>query len=300
MKIAAIILAYNESMHLERCLNNIRQLTNTIYVIDSDSTDNTKFIAKKYGASVLNNPWVNHSKQFNWALSSIKLISHIDWIIKVDADEYLSDKLINEIQIKVKDPKLDYDGFLFIRKIIFQGSLISYGGISSIKTLRLFRYGKGQCENRWMDEHIKIDGLTQTLKGEIIDENLNSLTWWTDKHNKYASREAVDLLNLEYHFIPHDSVASLEIKNSVGIKRWVKEHIYARLPSGFRAISYFLYRYFIRLGFLDGSVGFTFHFLQCFWYRYLVDAKVAEVKRYMKKENVDAAIAIEKLFGIKL
>lgn len=137
----------------------------------------------------------------------------------------------------------------------FQGRLMRHGGIFPVRALRLFRHGRGQCENRWMDEHIKVAGLTVDFRGELIDDNLNSLTWWTDKHNKYASREAVDLLNLQYHFMPQDSVASLRGGKQAGVKRWVKEVVYARLPGGFRAFAYFFYRYVLRLGFLDGAGG---------------------------------------------
>jgi len=169
-----------------------------------------------------------------------------------------------------------------------------------VRVLRLFRYGRGECENRWMDEHIKVAGATMDFEGELIDDNLNSLTWWIDKHNKYASREAVDLLNLEHGFMPHDSVAQLRGGSQVGFKRWLKERVYARLPGGFRAFAYFFYRYVIRLGFLDGQAGTAFHFLQGFWYRYLVDAKVAEVRRYMRNRGCDVRVAIEQVLGVKV
>ncbi|MDS4026367.1 MAG: glycosyltransferase family 2 protein, partial [Candidatus Contendobacter sp.] len=107
-------------------------------------------------------------------------------------------------------------------------------------------------------------------------------------------------LNLEYGFMPHDSVASLRSGSQAGVKRWIKENVYARLPSGSRALVYFLYRYVIRLGFLDGRPGFTFHFLQGFWYRYLVDAKVAEVKRYMQTTDCDVVVTIERVLGIRI
>ncbi len=151
-----------------------------------------------------------------------------------------------------------------------------------------------------MDEHIKVTGATEEFRGEIIDDNLQSLTWWTAKHNGYASREAVDLLNLKYRFMPHDSVASLKNASQAGIKRWIKESIYLRLPGGLRAFSYFFYRYIVRLGFLDGSSGTAFHLLQGFWYRYLVDAKIAEVERYIATHRCDPMEAIEQVLEIKL
>ena len=151
-----------------------------------------------------------------------------------------------------------------------------------------------------MDEHIKVSGTTANFMSNIIDDNLNSLTWWTAKHNNYASREAVDLLNLKYSFMPQDSVASLKTGNQVGVKRWLKESVYVRMPRGLRAFAYFFYRYFLRLGFLDGSMGTVFHVLQGFWYRYLVDAKVAEVERHMNQHNCDSKTAIVQVLGIKI
>ena len=138
------------------------------------------------------------------------------------------------------------------------------------------------------------------FQGELFDDYLYSLTWWTDKHNRYASREAVDMLNLKYGFMTVDSVASLSGGSQAGVKRWIKERVYARLPRGLRAFAYFFYRYVIRLGFLDGQAGTAFHFLQGFWYRYLVDAKVAEVERYMRDKDVDIATAIADVLEIRV
>jgi hypothetical protein len=78
----------------------------------------------------------------------------------------------------------------------FLGRPIRWGGVFPVRILRLFWHGKGRCEDRWMDEHILVEGQTAGFAGEIIDDNRNSLTWWTEKHNAYPSREVVDLLNL--------------------------------------------------------------------------------------------------------
>jgi hypothetical protein len=199
-------------------------------------------------------------------------------------------------------PTLDDEtvGIHFFRKICFQGKLIRHGGVGHNKVLRLFRYGHGKSEARWMDEHIKIEGMCIDLSGCIIDDNLNSVSWWIDKHNNYASREAVDLLNLKYQFATLDSVSDAATKSAIGKKRWIKEHLYAKLPLGMRSFSYFFYRYILLAGFLDGSVGTQFHFLQAFWYRFLVDIKFAEAERYMKVNAVSPEVAIDHVLGIKL
>jgi glycosyltransferase involved in cell wall biosynthesis len=298
MKLTAIILTYNESQHLARCITSLTGIVNEVVVVDCYSTDETLVIAKANGARTLQHAWVNYADQFNWALSQID--SKPDWILRIDADEYLTPVLASEIRSQISGLAREIDGVYCSRRMTFQRKPIRYGGVFPVRVLRLFRYGRGQCENRWMDEHIKVPGPTVDFKGEIIDDNLNTLTWWTDKHNKYASREAVDLLNLEYRFIPYDSVANLLGGKQAGVKRWLKEVIYARLPGGFRAFAYFFYRYVIRLGFLDGYAGTSFHFLQGFWYRYLVDAKVAEVRRYMSEHNSTVVDAIERVLDITI
>lgn len=298
MKLIAIILTLNEAHHLPRCLASLNGVVDAVLVADSFSTDDTLRIAQEYGARVVQHPFVNQATQFNWALTQLN--ADADWVLRIDADEVLTPALAAEIRERLPSLGPDIDGAFCGRRMTFQGQRIHFGGLFPIRVLRLFRTGRGQCENRWMDEHIKVAGLTVDFQHELIDDNLNSLTWWTDKHNRYASREAVDLLNLEYGFMPHDSVASLRGGNQAGVKRWVKEKVYARLPGGLRAFAYFFYRYVIRLGFLDGQAGTAFHFLQGFWYRYLVDAKVAEVKRHMQTTGCDAVTAIERVLDIRL
>ncbi len=298
MRLTAIILTFNEEQHLARCITSLKGIASEIIVADCFSTDGTLDIACANGARVIQHEWVNHAVQFNWALT--QLTADTDWVLRVDADEYLTPDLIAEIQSTLPGIGPEIDGVYCSRRMTFQGRLIRHGGVFPARVLRLFRYGRGQCENRWMDEHIKVAGKTVDFKGEMIDDNLNSLTWWTEKHNKYASREAVDLLNLEYGFMPHDSVASLHDGKQTGVKRWIKEEVYALLPGGFRAFAYFFYRYVIRMGFLDGQAGTAFHFLQGFWYRYLVDAKVFEVKRYMRDTHADVVEAIDRVLGVKL
>lgn len=298
MKLVAIILTLNESRHLPRCLDSLRGVVDEVMVADCFSTDETLAMAEAQGARVIQKSWVNYANQFNWALTQLE--PDTDWVLRIDADEYLTPELAAEIRERLPSLGDDIDGVVCGRRMTFQGRMIQYGGVFPIRVLRLFRYGRGECENRWMDEHIKVAGPTVDFKGELIDDNLNSLTWWTDKHNRYACREAVDLLNLEYGFMPHDSVASLGSRSQAGMKRWLKESVYARLPGGARALAYFVYRYVLRLGFLDGRAGASFHVLQGFWYRYLVDAKVAEVKRYMGDHGVDVRTAIVEVLGVKV
>ena len=299
MKITVVILTYNEEVHLERCFLSVLPVTSDIYVVDSYSNDRTVEIAEKYSAKVLQNKWENnHATQFNWALD--RLPADSGWIIRLDADEVLDQTLIESLNQELPALKSEVAGIYCDRKICFQGKLIQFGGVGKNKVIRIFKQGMGRSEARWMDEHIKVDGRCIQLPGSIIDNNLNSLAWWIEKHNNYSSREAVDLLNLKYDLFTSSSVTSNASSSSIGRKRWVKENIYTKIPGGLRAFAYFIYRYIFRLGFLDGAIGTQFHFFQAWWYRYLVDAKIAEVERYSKKYQISIDRAIFKVLGIQL
>lgn len=303
MKLTVIILTYNEEIHLERCLRSALQLTPHVVVVDCFSTDRTVEIAQAFGAMVLQRSWDgSHSTQVNWALEQLAFLPYeTEWVMRIDADEVLTTRLIEQIHGAIANASVIVKGISCIRQMKFQGKLIRFGGVGSNRVMRLFRYGFGESESRWMDEHIKIDGVTMALSGVMIDDNLRSLAWWIEKHNGYSSREAVDLLNLEYQLVKQNSVAALNLsQSSIGLKRWIKENIYAKLPGGARAFSYFLWRYVVMLGFLDGGRGTQFHFFQALWYRYLVDCKVAEVKRYMKEHNASPALAIKQVLGVDL
>lgn len=295
--LTVVILTYNEERHVARAIGSVRDVAQRIVAVDSGSDDRTTEIARGLEAEVLSNPWRNHATQFNWALD--QLADQTEWVLRLDADEIVSDKLAGQISAAISSAPDTTDGFTVGRRMCFLGRPIRHGGLFPTAMLRLFRHGKGRCENRWMDEHIKVEGNTGALSGELLDDNLNSLSWWTDKHNPYASREVVDMLNHEFQFVPIDTVAGLG-QGQAGVKRWLKEKVYARMPGGLRAFLYFLYRYVLRLGFLDGREGLAFHVLQGFWYRFLVDAKLQEVRGYMDRTGDSAPEAIRAVLRIEV
>lgn len=296
MKIVAIILTYNEEIHIERCLQRLSGIATDCIVIDSFSNDKTVSIASELGAQVIQRTWKNYADQFKFGMEQVP--ADADWVMRVDADEYLSEDYIKDIKDKLLMISLDIAGVYCGLRRVFQGKLIRFGAVN-IKMLRLWRHGKGTMETRWMDEHIKLNGKAIHFNGYIVDHNLNSLGWWTAKHNGYSAREVVDILNKQYNF-DNQGVQKLNIKSPFGMKRWLKENVYNNLPGGLRAFAYFCFRYFFALGFLDGAAGLSFHFLQGFWYRFLVDAKLAEVKRIMAEDKCSVEDAVYKVLDIKI
>ena len=151
-----------------------------------------------------------------------------------------------------------------------------------------------------MDEHIvTTSGKDLCLRGEFADDNLNDLSWWTRKHVDYAVREAGDLLNIEFNFLGNTEGELSQVTGQAGAKR-LKKLRYAKLPLFWRSFAYFIYRYFLRGGFLDGREGFLWHFLQGFWYRTLVDANVLELKKACGSDPEKIKTLLQEKYHISL
>ena len=285
--ITAIILTYNEELHIARCIHSLHNIADKIYVIDSFSTDNTLQIAEKFGLEIRQNKFVNQAVQFNWAIDNCNI--QTDWIIRIDADEYIDNT--SDINLREYLSKLssDISGLIISRKIVFMGKPLLHGGWYPKWNLRIYRNGHGICENRWMDEHIVLTtGRAIKIQLDFVDDNLNNLSWWTNKHSNYATREAIDYFITLNDLQHNNSVTAKFWGNDAERKRWLK-HQYLNFPLFIRPVINFIYRYILLRGFLDGKQGLIWHFLQGFWYRFLVDAKIYELKTRFNNDN-DAII----------
>lgn len=284
--ISVIILTNNESKHIERCINSLLLITDKIFIVDSHSTDNTVEIAESLGAVVIQNDWISYAFQFNHGILNNPFKTK--WLMRMDADEYITPELANELNNRLELTDENISGYYVKRRVMFMDKWIRRGGYYPIWLMRIWRNGMGICEELWMDEHIKLSGgVTANLENDIVDHNLNNLTWWTQKHNNYAIREVIDLLNIKYNFENKETVTPNFWGTQEQRTRYLKTR-YASLPLFTRPFIYFLYRYIVKLGFLDGTKGLIWHFLQGFWYRFLVDAKIYEVylKAGRNKENI--------------
>lgn len=296
--ITIIILTFNEELHIRRAIESASRIANDVIVVDSYSTDQTINIALELNARVLQHPFVNQAQQFQWAMDNGGITT--GWTMRLDADEYLTDELIHEIEGRLSNLNQEISGIVLKRQVHFMGQWIRHGGYYPIYLLRIWRTGHAVIEQRWMDEHILLTrGTSITFNHDFVDDNLNSLTWWTAKHNDYATREAVDILSRKYSFQDGDlSTGTKGNANQTTTKRWYKNNLYLRLPLFLRAFLYFQFRYWIKLGFLDGQRGLVWHFLQGFWYRFLVDAKILQIEWWAKKENKPVRNIIEEKYKL--
>lgn len=281
--ITVIILTFNEEKHIGRCIKSLLPFTDKIFIVDSFSTDKTVEIAEALGVKVAQNPWVNYAQQFNFGIKNNPF--NTKWLMRMDADEYVLPELATEINENLTGMPADVSGIYIKRRVIFMEKWIKQGGYYPIWLMRIWRNGHGICEETWMDEHIKLsEGRTIQFQNDLVDHTLNNLTWWTQKHNLYAIREVIDLLNIKYNFKNQETVEPNLWGTQEERKRYLKIK-YASVPLFTRPVCYFLYRYFLKLGFLDGTKGFVWHILQGFWYRFLVDAKMYEVYHRVGKDK---------------
>jgi glycosyltransferase involved in cell wall biosynthesis len=278
LNVTAVILTYNEELHIARCLKNILQIAAKVYVIDSYSTDNTVELATKEGAEVLQHQWPgNQAQQFNWALQNISI--QTQWIFRLDADEYLLPELIEEISNKLPTLDAHITGIVFKRRHIFLGKWIKRGEYPK-RILRLFQAGKAVCEQRLMDEHIQLlEGQDMEFENDFVDHNLHTLGWWIDKHNNYSIRDAVETLDIELGILGNASSDKQKTIGQGAASKRDQKHRYTQLPLFWRSSFYFIYRYFLKGGFLEGKEAFLWHFFQGWWYRMLIDAKIYEIKK---------------------
>jgi len=285
--ITAVVLTYNEALHIRRCIERLRPLADRIVVVDSFSDDGTVEIARELGADVLQNRFVNHARQFQWGIDNAAIEG--GWVLRVDADEYFEDAAIAEIRERLATLPAAVGAVEFRRKVFFQGKWIRWGGFYNNVLTRLWRAGAARIEQRWMDEHVVVErGETVRFsRGDLVDDNLKDIGWWTEKHVGYSVRQMIEFINLEHPELLGETAESAAIRGTAKGRRFLRNGLYARSPLYLRAVAYYVLRYVLRLGFLDGKTGFVFHSMQGFWYFLLIDWQIDQARRLIEKEGVE-------------
>jgi glycosyltransferase involved in cell wall biosynthesis len=275
-----IILTLNEEIHINRCISSLKNYVNDIVILDSGSSDNTIRIAKDLGARVYFREWDNPSSQLNWAIDNI--LSKYDWVIRIDADEYIYNVDNNDnLNNYLKTLHHSINGVEILRSIKFLGKILKFGGVSDIPIVRIFKPEYAHTDGRIMDEHVMIStGKIIRSNIVIIDDNKKNIHFWLNKHINYANAEFIEYKNLLKNnyklFSLNFNLNKLLINFHIEKRIKLRNFYYLYTPLILRSLLYFNYRYFIKLGFLDGRQGFIFHFLQAFWYRLIIDIMIIQ------------------------
>jgi glycosyltransferase involved in cell wall biosynthesis len=273
LKPSVIILAYNSELSIGETIASILPLTDDIHIVDSFSKDRTVEIARALGAQVTEHAFESYGAQRNWAIDHCPV--RYAWQLHLDADERVTPELLAEIEALPEDAR--ETGFILPRLMTFLGHPIRHGGLYPTWHMRLFKNGLGRCEMRKYDQHFYVlAGTTRQLTHDMIDDIRMPLSEWTFRHNRWADAE-VEEQSTEANAQEVRVGANIS-GNVIERKRALRER-YNHAPLFVRPFLLFFYRYFFKLGFLDGTEGFIFYVLQTFWFRFLIDAKTFERRK---------------------
>lgn len=267
-RLAVVLLTFNSIAVITETVAAANATGGHIVAVDSNSTDGTVQRLEELGCEVISRPFRHYADQRNWIIAALE--PRFAWQLHLDADEILDPVAAGEVRAIVAaggNPAL----YLLRRRQFFMNRRLRFGGYESWH-LRLFRSGDARCEERLYDQHF-IGALPRVrLRGWLDDRNVGNLTEWTSRHNRWSSLEAEEI---------NRQVDTGQVQGKLSgdprERRRLYKGMYYRLPQGWRAVGYFLFRYGVQLGFLDGSAGFYYAFLQALWFRVLVDAKLAEI-----------------------
>jgi glycosyltransferase involved in cell wall biosynthesis len=290
--VTVVFLAFNEEANLAGCLEGVAGWAREILIVDSGSTDGTLEIARRYGAHCFGHPFERHTRQWNWALRNLPF--SYEWALCLDADQRLTPELKGEIAALLQEgnggPPQGVDGYYLNRRQIFRGRWIKHGGYYPKRLLKLLRHRHAFCDdNELLDSHFYVAGTTAVLRHDLVEDNRkeDDISFWTAKHTRYAELQAREEL-LRREGLAQWSVRPSFFGRPEQRSLWLRQLWYRHMPLYVRPWLYYFYRYFLRLGFLDGKQGFIFHFLQALWFRLLVDIKIEELRGATSRGPGDA------------
>jgi glycosyltransferase involved in cell wall biosynthesis len=275
-RLSVIIPTFDEELHVGRAVLSAAGLGDVV-VVDGGSRDRTKHLAGEAGASVIEHPWSGYADQKNWALENLDGDS--EWVLFLDADEYLTPELREEIAAAARSGA--FDGFYIPRRNVFLGRVLRHAWWYPDYQLRLFRTGKGRFEDRLVHEHVLLDGEPGFLKHPIIHENLKGIDAFIERHLRYAEAEAQEMRRF-----PREGGADQRHGRLFGSwpdrRRYLKLNVWYRVPM--RPAIRFLWMYFVKRGFLDGREGRVYCELMAAQ-EALINAKLLELERVRSSAN---------------
>jgi|TARA_Y100000389_G_scaffold201633_1_gene244858 glycosyltransferase involved in cell wall biosynthesis len=273
-KIAVIILTYNSDKIIKKTIKAAKKITNEIIILDSYSTDKTLKIAKQLKCKILKKKFINYSLQRNFIIK--KCNNKYEWQLHLDADEVVSNKLINEIKEILKVNKRN-NTYLIKKYPFFLKKKLRFGGAPNWHR-RFFPSKTTLVEETNYDQHFNSKLKSKNLKGIIYDFNIQNLNDWTNSHNKWSNLSVKDTVKRKNKNV----VSGNFLGDKIEQKRFFK-NFYLSLPSIPRVLFLFIYKYIFLLGFIDGKPGFYYAILNSLWFRMIIDAKKYEQKISKRK-----------------
>jgi glycosyltransferase involved in cell wall biosynthesis len=268
--LTVVIIAQNEAPNIELCVRAVVDWAESVFVVDSFSTDATPELARAAGAEVIQHAFVDWASQRNWALEHLPLA--MEWVLFLDADEQATEAFKQEVDEALARVESDVSAFYVYFDFVFLGRRLRHG-YESPPVIRLIRRGKARWRGAGAREYCQVDGRIGSIKSRIWHEDHKGLSAWIEKQNRNATREAALLWQDDQ---AGEAAAQASERQ---LRVWIRNRLWNQLPLFFRPLIYFFYRYTLRGGFLDGKAGLVYTFLQGFWLNFVVDAKLYEARQ---------------------
>ena len=249
--------------------------------LNSGSTNGTIDIVRAYTSRIYHHPYQNHSSQWAWVLANVPF--GYEWMLLVNADFVLTDRLKQLVAEAVAQAPAGVAGYFVMHRQVFRGKAIRFGGTKKW-WLRLVRHRQVHIDGtELVDFRLAVKGATRKLRGIVYEDNRkeHAIDFWIDKHQAFATRMAAEEV-LRREGLLQWTVRPALFGNPDERILWFKQRWY-RLPRYTRPFLYFGFRYVVCLGILDGGEGFLFHFLQAFWYRLMIDVKMGEIYEQIRQ-----------------
>src|SRR5262245_45499174 len=274
--VTAVVLTYNEEKNIAACLDSIKSLPN-IFVVDSGSTDRTIEICRSYGIEPVHHSYVHHASQWQWALDALPI--RTPWVLALDADFVVTPELLQRIRKDLARLSEEVAGIYVRHRYRFGWGDIHFGGTKQ-HWLRIVRFARAMPDaGDLVDFRFVVNGNVVRWPEAVIEYNRNDddISVWIAKQDRFALRLAVE-----------EELRRRKLHGWVGTPRllgttderfaWLRDR-WLWIPLFVRPAIYFIYRYLLALGFLDGRAGFLYHSLQGFWMRMIVDWKTVEIRQ---------------------
>lgn len=246
--IEVMIPTFNEAAHIAETVKNASQL-GPVFVLDSFSKDGTQDLARKAGATVVEHVFENYSKQKNWGLDNLPFKGK--WLFILDADERLTPELVDEIRRVARDPK-SADAYFVNRVVIMMGRAVWHGGMFPSWNLRFFRRGTCRYEDRSVHEHMVFEGRPDYMYNLMLHIRRETIHDYLAKHIRYADMESDEWVKQRLGEAMPARPSNM-FKDLLRWRIYLRRDVWPNIP--FKPLVRFIYMYFFRLGFLDGSAG---------------------------------------------
>ncbi|MGA2498266.1 MAG: glycosyltransferase family 2 protein [Tepidisphaeraceae bacterium] len=276
--ITFILLARDEEVNIPHALGSVVDWAEQVFVVDSGSTDRTREITESLGAAFVPHPWEGYARQKNWALDNLPI--HTPWVFILDADESITKDLREALTRTAVADNCRENGFYINRRIIILGKWIRHCGYYPSWNIRFFRRGKARYAIRSVHEHMVVDGSVGYLDGEMMHDDRRGLYHFIEKHNWYSTLEAREAVRLDASE-DYSQKVRLIGGGSVERRRWLKRYVWPWLP--LRWLARFFSMYILKMGFMDGWVGFHFCVMLAI-YEYQIFLKTNELR--MEKQTL--------------